>query len=369
MPDKSRAVRIVATASQASLSKVQKRFNSLIKKLDQQKKLLQEWTEATPEIQRIAACEYEPLYADYRTQEIRRLRVLDEALGNPLFKKREKEKLRHLICENAAALIAGDDDDELKELYNRHSGSDIDEEMRQHDAHAEAAVKSMMGEILGMDLSQHDLSSPEQLTEFIEAQVKAADAEREARRANRKKTKRQQALDAKRAEEESSIKQSIQEIYRKLAARLHPDREPDPAERERKTELMKQANQAYERKDLLQLLELQLQAEHIDQSHIDRLSEERLKSYNQILKEQSEELQKEIAQFELTWKMQLNLAPFDTVTPKGLKTLLQGEIRQLRQRIAGLKDQLVALGDPQVLKAWLKTYRIPKESGWDDCPF
>jgi len=369
MPDKSRAVRIVATASQASLSKVQKRFNSLIKKLDQQKKLLQEWTEATPEIQRIAACEYEPLYADYRTQEIRRLRVLDEALGNPLFKKREKEKLRHLICENAAALIAGDDDDELKELYNRHSGSDIDEEMRQHDAHAEAAVKSMMGEILGMDLSQHDLSSPEQLTEFIEAQVKAADAEREARRANRKKTKRQQALDAKRAEEESRIKQSIQEIYRKLAARLHPDREPDPAERERKTELMKQANQAYERKDLLQLLELQLQAEHIDQSHIDRLSEERLKSYNQILKEQSEELQKEIAQFELTWKMQLNLAPFDTVTPKGLKTLLQGEIRQLRQRIAGLKDQLVALGDPQVLKAWLKTYRIPKESGWDDCPF
>jgi len=369
MPKKSHAIRIVSAGSQNTLSKAQKRFNSLIKKLDQQKKLLHEWTEVTPEIQRIATSEYDPLYADYRIQEIRRLRVLDEALGNPLFKKREKEKLRHILCANAAALITGDDDDELKELYNRHSGSDIEEEMRRSDAHAEALVKSMMGDFLGMDLNQHDLGSPEQLTDFIEAQARAADAEREARRTNRKKTKRQQALEAKREEEESRIKQSIQEIYRKLAARLHPDREPDPAERERKTELMKQANHAYERKDLLQLLELQLQAEHIDQSHIDQLSEDRLKSYNQILKEQSEELQKEIAQFEITWRMQLDLAPFDTVSPKGLKTLLQGEIRQLRQRIADLKDQLAALGDPQVLKDWLKSYRIPKEPGWDDFIF
>ncbi|NJD06662.1 MAG: hypothetical protein FIA97_09210, partial [Methylococcaceae bacterium] len=368
MPKKSHAVQITPHAEQPSLSKSQKRFNSLIKKLDQQKKLLHEWTEATPEIQRIATGEYEPLYADYRAQEIRRLRVLDEALTNPLFKKRDKEKLRHLICENAAALIRGgdDDDDELKELYNRHSGSDIDEEMRRSDAHAEDLVKSMMGEILGMDLSQHDLGSPEQLTDFIEQQAKAADAEREARRANHKKTKRQEALEAKRAEEESRIKQSIQEIYRKLAARLHPDREPDPAERERKTELMKQANQAYEKKDLLQLLELQLQAEHIDQSHIDQLSEDRLKAYNQILKEQSEELQKEISEIEFAWRMQLNLAPFETVTPKGLMGRLRGDIRHLRHQIADLKDQLVALGDPQILKAWLKGYRIPKQTGWDD---
>lgn len=370
MSKKSHAVRIVSSNSQSSLSKAQKRFNSLIKKLDQQKKQLHEWTEATPEIQRLAASEYDPLYADYRAQEIRRLRVLDQALANPLFKKRDKEKLRHILCAIAADLIVGDENDgELKELYNRHSGSDIEEEMRENDAQAEQLMKSMMGEILGMDLSQHDISTPEQLTDFIEEQVKAADAEREARRANRKKTKRQEAIEAKRAEEETRIKQSIQEIYRKLAARLHPDREPDPAERERKTELMKQANQAYEKKDLLRLLELQLQAEHIDQSHIDQLSEDRLKSYNQILKEQSDELQKEISEIEFAWRMQLNLAPFETVTPKGLVGRLRGDIRQLRHQIADLKDQLVALGDPQILKAWLKGYRIPKQTGWDDCPF
>jgi hypothetical protein len=366
MPERSRAVRITAPAGHPNLSKAQKRFNSLVKKLDQQKNLLREWTESVPEIQRIAGSEYEPLYADYRSLEIRRVRLLDEAHAKSLFKKREREKLRHLICEMAVSLITGDDDEELKEIYNRHTGSDFDEEARQNEANAGALVKSMMEGILGVDLSQDDFSSPERFHEFMEERIKAEDTEREARRASRKKAKRQEALGAKRVGEESRIKQSVQEIYRKLATRLHPDREPDLVERERKSELMKEANRAYEKKDLLQLLELQLQAEHIDQSHINQLSEDRLKSYNQILKEQSDELQKEIGEFEFTWRMQLNLAPFDTVTQKGLMSRLRGEIRDLRHRIAGLKDDLVALGDFQALKAWLKSYRIPKNQGMDD---
>jgi hypothetical protein len=47
--------------------------------------------------------------------------------------------------------------------------------------------------------------------------------------------------------------------------KAHPDREPDPHERERKTALMQRANHAYGKNDLLKLLELQLELEHIDQ--------------------------------------------------------------------------------------------------------
>jgi hypothetical protein len=361
-----RAVRIVAQPNQPTLSKAQKRFNSLIKKLDQQKARLSEWNESIPHIQQYAAHEYEPLYADYRAIETRRLRLLDEAHGNPAFKKRERDKLSHIICETAEILISGEDDEELKALYKHHSGTDIDEERRESEADVAEAVKSVMEQMLGMDLSQADLSTPDKLQDFLDGQIRAENAEREASRAKRKKTKRQQALEAEREAEQVRIKQSIQEIYRKLATQLHPDREQDPAERERKTQLMQQVNLAYGKKDLLRLLELQLQAEQIDQSHINRIAEDRLLSYNRILKEQSDELQREIEELEFTWRMQLNLPPYAAVTPKGLMARLREDIQDLRHRIATAKHDLIKFGEPQNLKAWLKSYKIPKRGQFDD---
>ena len=106
--------------------------------------------------------------------------------------------------------------------------------------------------------------------------------EAEARRAKRKKTAKQQAKEEQMQAEAAHLKKSIQEIYRKLATALHPDRETDPAERERKTALMQKVNVAYGNKDLLQLLELQLQVEQIDQAHVNNIAEDRLKHYNKI---------------------------------------------------------------------------------------
>jgi len=57
---------------------------------------------------------------------------------------------------------------------------------------------------------------------------------------------------------------AVREVFRKLASELHPDRETDPAEHARKTELMQRVNQTYKAGDLLALLELQLSIEQID---------------------------------------------------------------------------------------------------------
>ncbi len=73
----------------------------------------------------------------------------------------------------------------------------------------------------------------------------------------------------------------------------------DPQERERKTALMQRANQAYQKNNLLQLLELQLELEHIDQSSINSLSEDRLK-YD--LKKQLRELGQEILHVEIGFR-------------------------------------------------------------------
>ena len=72
--------------------------------------------------------------------------------------------------------------------------------------------------------------------EIIRDELPAQDAAREAaqaRHANRKKSPRQLAAEARAQSEAQQLHLSIREIYRKLASALHPDREPDPAERER----------------------------------------------------------------------------------------------------------------------------------------
>jgi hypothetical protein len=97
---------------------------------------------------------------------------------------------------------------------------------------------------------------------------------------------------------------------------LHPDRETDPQERERKNALMQRVNQAYSKNSLLQLLELQLELEHIDQSAINNLSEDRLKHYNKILKEQVKELDRSFSVSNAIFAKAMGYRPSSTCRPK-----------------------------------------------------
>jgi hypothetical protein len=120
----------------------------------------------------------------------------------------------------------------------------------------------------------------------------------------------------------------------KLASALHPDRESDPQERERKTALMQRVNQAYAKNNLLQLLELQLELEHIDQSTINEIGEDRLKHYNSILKEQLGELDHEIEHVEAGFRQAYGIPPFIEVSPDTVVRNLAGDITKLQHSIA-----------------------------------
>ena len=371
---KSHPVRIVADQAKPGLSRAQQQFNSLIKKIDQQKQRLGQWSETIPKMQQLTAQEYEPLLDTYCELQTQWVHLLDKAHADPVLKKRDKEKLSHLICETAIDLLAGGGEDaELKAIYNRHSGSDFDEEDAELDAATGELMKSMMEGMLGMDFGDADVSSLEKMKAFVEEKRESMHSEREehqreaeARRAKRKKTAKQQAKEEQMQAEEANLKKSIQEIYRKLATALHPDREPDPAERERKTALMQKVNVAYGNKDLLQLLELQLQVEQIDQAHVNNIAEDRLKHYNKILKDQLQQLQHEVQGIEMVWRMQFNLPPFATVSPKAVMDQMQAEIRQLKREVAVIKQDLHTFQDIELLKNRLKSYKIPKQHEMDD---
>lgn len=374
-----KAISISTNQGQSTLSKAQKSFNTLIKKIEAKRIELAAWQEAIPFYQKKYSLELAPLIEVEQDLQAKIVYSLDRMCGQKGLTKPERDKLGNVIAALAGDLAAERDDDELKSLYNKYSGSDFDAEEAEEAYRMKLLMESMTGVDLGDDL---DASSPEEMMQRMreklqEQQAKNA-AEREAASATeegpstRKKTAKQLAKEARELAEEQEISQSIREVYRKLVSALHPDREPDLQERERKTVLMQRVNQAYDKKNLLLLLELQLELEHIDQAAINDISESRLKHFTKVLKEQLGELEQEILQTDDLFRMQFNLDPYERLNPATIMRQLDYQIAEMALTIRDLKNDLLMFEDIKKLKVWLKSLRKPrrKMDPWDDdCPF
>ncbi|QIE23521.1 hypothetical protein SBC1_14060 [Caballeronia sp. SBC1] len=357
-----------------NLSKGQKAFNALIKQIEKRRARLSAWEAVIPPFHQKFTGEYALLERTLTDLQIRLAHRLDQACDQKGLTKAERRTASGLVAEMASDLFAQRDDPELKALYNKHSGSDYDRETASELEEMKWALEDMLGVELGDDL---DMSSPEAVYERVQAEMEQRQAQdfaesqaREEQRAKRKKTPKQIAAEARVEAEQAQLSLSIREVYRKLASALHPDREADPLERDRKTSLMQRVNQAYGNNNLLQLLELQLELEHIDQHAINNISEDRLKHYNTILKEQIGELDQEIMHVEAEFKHRYGIAPFAIVSPGSIERNLISDIASVRKSIRALERDLLAFEDIKQLKLWLR--RLEREAAmnpFDDMSF
>jgi hypothetical protein len=233
-------------------------------------------------------------------------------------------------------------------------------------------MKSIAKDMFNLDLGDDvDVSSPEKFQSHLEEKLREqAEIHSQDQSATPvkpgKKTKKQLEKEARQQEEEALASKSVREVYRKLVAALHPDREPDAEEQKRKTELMQRVNTAYGKKDLLLLLELQLEVEQIDPEHLSHIADSRLKYFNKILKEQLSELEQETDQIENMFKLDLNMPFYALLSPKQLLSGLAKDIQELQREIAAIQNELKTFQNPTSLKSWLKGYKIPKNSDHDD---
>ncbi len=362
----SQIIRITAEQAQPALSPAQKKFNGLIKKIDVQKKLLAEWKESLVRCQQDALTKLEPLRKTFSEHQAEMALLLDRLFTSHKFTRKEQQKLSYLICEICDELISAHQRDDLKPLYNKHSADDFDLQAQEAEGMATDFLKAMMEDAFGIELSDDDLEldrrDPQGAAERLAGKIKQRQEQAEAAvtRPRRKKTAKQLAKEAREQEEAAQVSKSIQAVYRQLVADLHPDREPDPAERERKTELMQKVTVAYGNKDLLQLLELQLAVEQIDQGKLNSLAGDRLKHYNKVLQSQLDELREEIRLMDMQVRNMLQLAPFDVLSPRRLPLMLKNDIRTMQNEITRLEHDLRQFQDMRQLKQWLKGYRIPE---------
>ena len=358
---KNHPISIAQAGSTRVLSPGQKKFNNLIQKIGVQRKLLTDWNDGLPLVERRHALEFVPLLDAYADLNADLVRLLDQRADDKALSKTDKNFLQELICDTAGSLMHTGHADAMKAIYNRHSPTDFDAEVKA----SQDELKQRVQEQFGVDLDDDamDAASPEEMLARVQAQVEAQLAQQEAQReqarsAHQQARRKPSAKQAKARTEEVSASQSIREVYRKLASALHPDRETDAAERVRKTELMQRVNQAYQKNDLLSLLQLQLEIEQIDQNALDGIAEERLRHYNKVLAGQLDELQQEVQTCEDSFKEQYNVDPYERVTPATMmkafvkhKQMLLGDTRDLQRQLHALAD------DMKYFKRWLKERR------------
>ena len=195
-----------------------------------------------------------------------------------------------------------------------------------------------------------------------------ANAQTQAQAARQKKGK-ESAHEQQVAQHAQDADGALRTIYRQLVSALHPDRESDTHERTRKTALMKEVNAAYERRDLLVLMQLQLRAELTDGNQIANLAREKVAALSLLLKERCEVLARELSDVEMRTIAEFQIPPHATLSASSLKRHMLAQMQNLQADIAMMKMDAQYVQDDAGLKRWLQEQQQMAQDEYDPFGF
>ena len=360
----------IATDTAIPLSKQQKAFNRYTKRIADQEKLIAELRAALDKGRQRIQADLLPLHNQFDTLRADLVRLFDRMNTHHKFTKPERKKLTYLITDMAYELIQKGFDD-LTEIHDRYDEGGFEAAMTEQEEHSAVSMKLMAEMMFGIQFDPaEDWSDPEKLQQHITDQLRQRDETNkeqqqkvEEKRASKPKTEKQQARDAKKQAEALNVTKAVRALYMDLVKAFHPDREPDEAEKTRKTGIMQRVTEAYEKSDLMGLFRLQLEFERIDQAHLEKLADSQLLYYNKILKQQADELDGQLAQIQHEFRAMTGGGMFGFSTAMGLDYAISSDIKAVKADVKILRNDLKRLTDPAIMKAWLKTVRIPKDDG------
>lgn len=345
------------------LTKTQKRFNRLVEQINAQREAIAHWQAYRETYQRRLVGEYQPLAARMRERRIALVELLDRIMDSGELGQRHRAKVRDILEALLSGLLAEAEDPALVVLYDKYADFSFADAQQQR----VEVMRTLAAEALGIDVDDYEgRDSPEDLADWIDEQVRASRAEPPPASKPRRKSAKADAHATAQTEVAAGGSRALRDIFRKLASVLHPDREHDVTERARKTELMKELNQAYAARDLLQLLELQIRVEQIDDGMLTGLGEERLRHYVHVLEERAGRLQEELVALVQPFALSLGDVGPRGVTPDAVARALEADIRDLKDGIRAIEQDLVRFRDVRILKQNLAGYRVASADDDDD---
>ena len=349
-----------------TMSKRQKEFNRRVKKVNKLKNELEELEQLLPQISQKYQEDIVPLQQQVIQQKVSLVKLLDKAYDMKFFRVREKEKIRDLLLNHASELINEFDQEELIPIYDKHNEFSFGEESGQFNDLGKDMAEEMFRNMFGvdMDLEDVDLNDFEEVGKRFREQMHQKQEQAENRKKRRKKTKAQQAKEEREAQEAKSISKSTREIYMKLVREFHPDREKDEKKQAEMTTIMQRITEAYKAGDLYQLLRLEMELLQGVEERLNELSDEQLKHYNKLLKEQENELEVKISSLQF-----FPGSPAHQYLRYGKNALnaLESDRFGLEDHLVHLRSEVEGLADKKELREFLRYYEIEEDE--DDFGF
>ena len=349
-PQTSQATSLKLSIQTDRLSPAQQQFNKLLERIEKLKNQLAALQQMCDTHRPVYHQKMAPL-RQHQHELLREMVLwLDQRLQRKGLTAAQRRNAAMILCELSGQL-AMDGDAEMQAFHDKHSDETFEEKEKNTAETLREAMEEMLGESLSDDESLDSIE--EVLRASMERMREAEAAEHEARQ-EKKRKKKPSAAQLKSQAEQADAESTLRKIFRQLASALHPDRESDPDERTRKTVLMSEANAAYERRDLIALLQIQLRTELASPDAIAKLAEEKLAPLALLLKQQAKDLDRELQICRQKARQEFGLWHFETVNIFNLNGSLLRKIIALKKELAAMRQDFQQIEDDKYFKRWLK---------------
>jgi hypothetical protein len=341
-----------------TLSKEQKRFNTLVKKIETLRLEIEQTQELDLELRRVGEARVTPAERAAMAACRDWIMVLSNSPFRHRLNKKLAEKFALILLEEIGRLLDTSfyaDDMELQALYAEYedSGRSYEEIREEMEGDLKEMSARMMNDMFDMNLEADDLDDPERIQEKInakQAEFEAAERTHAEKRAKKGKTDSQQAA-------ESSVKKTAKQIYINLIRHFHPDKEPDEQRRLEKTEVMKQITAAYEADDHLRLLELQMTLLSDRNNVYADFDNPQLKYFNQTLQQQVAELERELFLASPEGNGNLYAMLYAPKRPWMLANVEQ-HIRHQKELVKNIQQNIKAVQMETVFREFVRSYEL-----------
>lgn len=329
---KSSAVTKILIEETNNLSEEQKLFNKLVKQIERKKKELNKWERCAEDYKHKYHKGLSPIEDELNKYRNEFVYILDNAYSNKNFSKKEKKLIVTLIHDMCAESLSLTYDENLANIFTTY----------------QAIVKE--------DQKKRAGSFYDDIVQRIEDDMKERMHDERKEWKSSRIDDEENYCQPQETEEDKASQQSLKEIYRSLAANLHPDKELDELEKDRKNSFMQDINKAYKEKNLVELLKIQLEEEKNQQKNIEEISKGKVGSFNKAFKRQLEELRDNVSAIKRSFQLYHPDLKMSGLTENKLNDKLQENIKYHRKVASQTKNDLEKYKkDIKNIKVFLKS--------------
>ena len=360
---------VISERQNEALSKYQIAFYKLIQQIEKLRKKVTETETILDEKLDYYSMNIHPIEQQMLEQKKTILKLIYPFYKDKSLLSQNQRKTLHMIIrglmQDVFTLDRTEPDAELQEIFSAVEGISYEEAGEQSFEEIKEQMEQMFRS-QGVHVDFSDMSkdtSDEEISRRVHEanqRVKEAQAYRQEQKASGKKSKKEtQKLEKERLIEEAKNK-NISTIYKQLVKVLHPDLEQDEHKRPVKEELMKQLSIAYKSHDLHALLKLEMEWINMEESNTQRMADDKLKIYNEVLQQQVQDLQHQIHLLIHHPRYQ-PLDPYLDIyrTPKDINLPLEKRIKE--EMLETLMDSAHKLNSKNAMREIKELIRLQKQ--------